>query len=296
MIKSDGFSKNDVRTIGLAMAFATLGLLLRLLLGTLLDIEISKLAASVLNFLLAGLAALYLLPKRLKEPFGKVDLTEYTRRLGFYLPRGAWRHVVLGLVLASCTLGGMLIGSVLTGRYELDWSTVNISHSVFSLNPGVWEEFFYRGIIMAVLLKHTKSVRQATFIQVLLFALAHIKGFDLWAWVDVISVLIIALAFTYAAYKTRTLIAGIVFHFVHDALLYLVLVPGAKYAGFAENAVFYVTLWIMVGVACLLTKVAAEKLGVQARTELYQVEQDLGQESSPQDIQIASPGSFATNR
>jgi membrane protease YdiL (CAAX protease family) len=158
---------------------------------------------------------------------------------------------------------------------------------VFSLNPGVWEEFFYRGIIMAVLLKHTKSVWQAAFLQVLLFALAHIKGFGLWAWVDIISVLIIALAFTYAAYKTRTLIAGIVFHFVHDALLYLVLVPDAKYTGFAENAVFYVALWIMVGVACLLTKVAAEKLGVQAQTELYQVVQNPGRETEPQGTEIA---------
>lgn len=287
MSKSEGVSRNTVRLIALAVASPMLGLILRSLLGTLLDIEISKLAASVLNFVLAALAALYLLPKCLKQPFGEVGMTEYTRRLGFYLPRSAWRHVVLGLVLASCTLGGMLIGSVLTGRYELDWSTVNVSHSVFSLNPGVWEEFFYRGIIMAVLLKHTKSVWQATFVQVLLFALAHIKGFGLWAWVDVISVLIIALAFTYAAYKTRTLIAGIVFHFVHDALLYLVLVPDAEYAGFAENTVFYVALWIMVGVACLLTKVAAEKLGVQARTELYQVEQDPGRKTEPQGTEIA---------
>ena len=29
--------------------------------------------------------------------------------------------------------------------------------------------------------------------------------------------------------------------------------------------------WVMVGAACLVTKVAAERLGVQAETELYQV-------------------------
>lgn len=287
MSKSKGVTRNTVRLIALAVASPMLGLLLRALLDLLLNVEIQKLVASVLNFVLAALAALYLLPKCLKQPFGKVGLTEYTRRLGFYLPRSAWRHIVLGLVLASCTLGGMLIGSVLTGRYELDWNTVSVSHTVFSLNPGIWEEFFYRGIIMAVLLKHTRSVRQAALVQVLLFALAHIKGFDLWAWVDVISVLILALAFTYAAYKTRTLIAGIVFHFVHDALLYLVLVPHAEYIGFAENAVFYVALWVMVGIVCLITKIAAERLGVQARTELYRVEQDLGLKSDSQGTEIA---------
>jgi hypothetical protein len=142
-----------------------------------------------------------------------------------------------------------------------------------------WEEFFYRGIIMAVLLRTARSVRQAALIQILLFGLAHIKGLDLQAWIDVISVMVIAVAFTYAAYKTRTLIAGIVFHFLYDALLYLVQVPVAKHAGLAEHALFYGALWTMVGIACLLTKVAAEKLGVQVRTELCRVERDPGREA-----------------
>jgi membrane protease YdiL (CAAX protease family) len=265
-----------VRPIALAVFFGTLGFLLRLLLDMLLDVEMPKLPASVLNFVLAAFAAFFIFPRVLKQPFGEVDLPEYTRRLGFYLPLNAWRHAVLGVVLALCTLAGILVGSILTGRYVLDWSTINISHSVFSLNPGVWEEFFYRGVIMVVLLKGAKSVRQAALIQILLFGLLHIKGSDLWSWVDVISVMIIALAYTYTAYKTRTLIAGIVFHFLHDALLYLVQVPEGEYLGAAENVMFYVALWIMVGVACLLTRVAAEKLGVQAQAELYQVERDLG--------------------
>lgn len=263
---------NKVRPIALAVFFGTLGLLLRLLLDVLLDVEMPKLPASVLNFVLAALAAFFIFPRVLKQPFGEVDLSEYTRRLGFYLPLNAWRHAVLGVVLALCTLAGMLVGSILTGRYVLDWSTISLSHTVFSLNPGVWEEFFYRGIVMVVLLKGAKSVRQAALIQILLFGLLHIKGSDLWAWVDVVSVMIIALAYTYAAYKTRTLIAGIVSHFLHDALLYLVQVPEGEHLGVAENVTFHVALWIMVGVACLLTRVAAEKLGVQAQAELYQVE------------------------
>jgi membrane protease YdiL (CAAX protease family) len=265
---------DTVRPIALAFVFTTLGFALRAGLGMLLDVEIPKLTASLLNFVLAALGAFCVFPKCLKQPFGQVDLPEYTRRLGFYLPQDAWKHVLLGIVLALCTLGGMLVGSILTGRYVLDWSTVSVSHTVFSLNPGIWEEFFYRGIILAVLLKSCKSVRQAALIQVVLFGLAHIKGFDLRAWVDVLSVTIIAWAFTYAAYKTRTLVAGIVFHFVHDALLFLVQAPQGELSGSAESAIFYGALWTGVGVACLLTKVAADRLGVQAQTELYQVEPD----------------------
>jgi membrane protease YdiL (CAAX protease family) len=125
----------------------------------------------------------------------------------------------------------MLIGSLLTGRYELNWSTVNISHTIFSINPGVWEEYFYRGVIMFLLLIATRSLKRAALIQIVLFGLSHIKGFDLWSWIDVISVMFLAVAFTYAAYKTRTLVAGIVFHFLNDALLFLPQVPGGEYIG-----------------------------------------------------------------
>jgi hypothetical protein len=273
-----GSVRSSVRLIALAMACAALGFILRAALRTLLDIEISRLVASVLNFALAAFAAFCLFPKWLKQPFGKVGLSVYLKCLGFHLPPGAWKHVVLGVVLALCTLGGMLIGALLSGRYVLDWSTVSVSHTVFSLNPGVWEEFFYRGIVMAVLLKGAKSVRRAALIQILLFGLAHVKGFGLWSWMDVISVMIVAVGLTYAAYKTRTLISGVVFHFAHDALLYLVQVPRSEELGFVEHAVFHLALWTMAGVACLLTRVAAERLGVQARTELYQVEPDPGRD------------------
>jgi len=228
----------------------------------------------VANLALAALGAFYVFPKLLKQPFGDVGLAEYTRRLGLTLPRGVWKHVLLGAVLAVCTLGTMLIGSILTGRYVLDWSTVSLSHAVFSLNPGIWEEFFYRGIIMAVLLKSAKSIRRAVLIQIVLFGLAHIKGVDLQVWLDVVSVMIIAVACTYAAYKTRTLIAAMVFHFLHDTLLFLVQVPKGQSTGFAANAAFYASLWIGVGVACLFIKLGADKLGVQARSELYQVQSD----------------------
>ena len=261
-----------VQSIGLALLFSMLGFLVRLLLSVLLDVDLPLWVASVLNFALAALGAFVFFPRVLKRPFGEVALSEYVRRLGFYLPRHAWRHVVLGGILALCTLGGMLVSSLLTGRYVLDWRTVDLSHVVFSLNAGVWEEFFFRGLIAIVLLQYTRSVKKTVVIQIVLFGLSHIKGIDLWSWVDVFSVVVIATAFVYAAYKTRTLLAGIVFHFVHDALLFLVQVPD-EYVGVGENVIFYLALWSMVGVACLLIKVAAEKLGVQAEAELYAVEE-----------------------
>jgi hypothetical protein len=267
---SKGLLRKTVRSIALALVFVSPGFLLRLLLNLSMDVEISVLSASVLNFGLAALGAFVVFPKMLKQPFGEVPLAEYSRRLGFYLPMKPWKHVALGVVLALCTLGGMLAGSLLTGRYVLDWRVISLEHLVFSLNPGIWEEFFFRGIIMVVLLRSIRTIGQAALIQIVLFGLTHIKGLDAWAWVDVVSVMILAAAFVYTAYKTRTLIAGIVFHFFHDSLLYIMQVPGGDYIGLRENLAFFLALWVMVGVACLVVKAATERLSIRSEAELYE--------------------------
>jgi membrane protease YdiL (CAAX protease family) len=165
----------------------------------------------------------------------------------------------------------MLGGSLLSGRYQLDWSTVNITQTVWSINPGLWEEFFCRGVIMFLLLRKTGSLRRAALIQIVLFGLTHIKGADVWAWVDVVSVMIIAVAFTYTAYKTRTLLAGVVFHFLHDALLFLPQLPRGEYIGVGENVAFYGSLWIMVGAGCMLVRLSSDRLGVKAVRDLYTI-------------------------
>jgi membrane protease YdiL (CAAX protease family) len=269
MTSTSNLMRDIIRPIALAVVSVTFGSLIALLLEVFLDLELSKLLTSVITFAFAAFSAFYLFPKILRLPFRDVSLSEYVHRLGFYLPQNTWKHVLLGCLLAVCTLSGMLIGSLLSGRYELDWSTVNITHILFSINPGLWEEYFYRGVIMFVLLMATGSIGRAALIQIVLFGLTHIKGIDLWSWIDVISVMVIAVAFTYSAYKTGTLVAGIVFHFLHDTFLFLPQVPGGELIGVFENITFYAALWIMVGVGCVLIKFAADSIGVKAEEELY---------------------------
>ena len=263
------FMKNIVRPIALAWVAIGSGGLIGLILEMSLEIELSKISTSLITLAIAAFAAFVLFPKILKQPFESASLSRYFRRIGFYLPQGAWKHILLGIVLAACTLFGMLIGSLLTSRYVFDSNTINMTQIIFSINPGIWEEFFYRGVIMVLFLKATQSFKRAAVLQIVLFGLTHIKGFDIWSWVDVISVMVLALVFTYAAYKTRTLIAGIIFHFVHDALLFVPQVPGADYVGMTENLAFFGCLWGMAIIGLFLIKVASEKLGIAAKNELY---------------------------
>ena len=166
----------------------------------------------------------------------------------------------------------MLLASILTGKYELNFKSVTVTHLVFCLNPGIWEEVFYRGIQMMILLRLAKSLQKAAAIQIILFGLLHIKGISILSSIDAVSVMIMGIGFTYTAYKTDSLVAGIVFHYFHDAFIFVVQVPNNIQTGIADTVLFYLFLWSMVGVGCLVTKLAAEKLKVCSPTDLYTLE------------------------
>jgi membrane protease YdiL (CAAX protease family) len=265
------FMQQKVRPIAISIAAPVFGFLLVLLIEIFLDVEVPKLFAAIINLVVVGLIAFILVPRILGIPFGKMETVPYLRRLGFYLPPNSWKHIGLGILLAFCTLSAMLVASLITGQYMPDLSTINLPQVVFSLNPGLWEELFYRGILMIVLLQLTGSLKKAAGFQIIIFGLAHIKGVGLWDWVDVLTVMVLAIGFTYVAYKTGALVAGIVFHFLHDALLFFVQLPSNAVTSTVDNLIFFGLLWVMVGVACLLTKILTERFNIQAEPGLYQV-------------------------
>ncbi|MGD2178863.1 MAG: CPBP family intramembrane metalloprotease [Anaerolineae bacterium] len=274
------FLRTKVRPVAITVTAPAVGFLLLFVLGMFLETEFSKLFRSIVNLVVVALMAFVVFPRYLGIPFGRVETKVFLRQVGFTLPENAWKHLGLGLVLAGCTLSGMLVASLLTGKYAVDRSTVDLPHLVFSLNPALWEELFYRGVLMIVLLEATHSLKKASVVQVILFGLMHIKGTDVRAVVEMFSVAVLALGFTYVAYKTRSLVAGIVFHYLHDALLFFVQLPDGVDTGVTGSLLFYGLLWLAVGAGCLITKLAADRLGVQAAAELYRVERiDAGRET-----------------
>jgi membrane protease YdiL (CAAX protease family) len=276
--------KDIIRSIALTVTFPAIGFAICLFLKMIFKVEISRLICSILNLVVAALAVFYLFPRVFGIPFGKIRSREFNKRIGFYLPEQAWKHIVLGVILAICTLSGILIASLLTGRFKFDFGKITLTHAVFSLNPGIWEEVFYRGVLMMVLLPLTKSLKRAAAIQIVIFGLSHIKGFNLTALFEVISVIVIAIGFTYTAHKTRSLIAGIVFHYLHDTCLFFVQPPGGLNASVIEEVLLYALLWSMVGVGCLVTRFAVEKFRICASSDLYTIEQDQSKGAAAVDV------------
>ena len=243
--------RNSIRAVAFSVTVPTLGFLLVMLLEMFLDLEIPKLHSALINMIVVLPFAFILFPRTLGIPYRKESIRAYLRGIGFYWPRAGWKHVILGLALAGCTLSGMLAASLLSGSYVLDWGKVNLPQIVFSLNPGIWEEFFFRGVLMIFLLGITRDLKRAFLIQAALFGAMHIKGFGFWDFADVLSVSVIGLAFTYTTMKTRALVAGMVFHFVHDALLFFVQVPSSVALTIPQEVSFYGLLMLMTAVACL---------------------------------------------
>jgi hypothetical protein len=264
--------REGVRPVALTIAAPGAGFLVVLAAEVFAKVEMSKLLSSVINLIVVAPVALLLFPRVLGIPFGRVATREFLQKLGFHLPDHAWKHVVLGLALAACTLLGMLVASISTGRYAVDLSTINLPHAVFCLNPALWEELFYRGVMMLLLLRFTRSLKWAFVIQVVLFGATHIQGTNAPALVDAFSVAVMAIGFTYVACKTRSMVGGVVFHYFHDALLLFVQPPDGVYAGVVENVTFYGLLWLMIGLGCVVTWLAADKMGVRAPTALYDLE------------------------
>jgi membrane protease YdiL (CAAX protease family) len=254
---------------GITLFFSGLATLVFMLAGKALDLHPSKAFFPLLAFPLNLLIVLVLFPRKLRAPFGEVTAAEMAGGIGLYWPARPARAVLLGVVLAALTLAGMLFGSLLTGRYVLDWGNLSFGQVAFATVPGVWEEVFYRGIMMMVLLFALKDVRKAMVVQCVVFGLAHFRGLGLWELVDLFSVALIALVMVYAIHRTNVLLPAIVLHFLHDAFIFLVQVPDGDYVGTYENTVFYACLWAMLGVCAVIVRVATDRWEIGGHRPLY---------------------------
>jgi membrane protease YdiL (CAAX protease family) len=210
----------------------------------------------LLYFLASGVLALYLMPSVLGLPNGRKSLRDYCQDIRLLPVTPLGRNILLGLLMATLTLSSIFLASLLTGHFVFDWSYVPALRWVKGLTRGIWEEFFFRGIIL-VLFMRVFSKRIAVFFATFLFAVVHLNRLNLNMIVDVVSIFFIGLLFTYLVLKTGSLLPAIVFHYVHDIFVLLVQnTPGADET--LASALVYAFLWIALVIGAVLTKYIVE--------------------------------------
>lgn len=170
----------------------------------------------------------------------------------------------LGVLLGFISLTFMLIGSAITGGYTFDLSTLELNHVYFSLVPGIFEEVVFRGFIMVVAIQFFKSYKKAVIFQVVIFTLSHLKDFSGWGIVDMLTVAVIAIAFTYVVLKSGHLYTAMIFHFIHDAFLFVVQKKDGLET-FIEHLAFYTFVWIGMIVIMLVTKYMSNKYNLSEK-------------------------------
>lgn len=223
---TDTLAKKE-RHYGLKIISVLYGTLLYIYTPTLIEkvlgIAMNTYTKTSISLVLATLLCFYFLPKIVGVPHvGSIE--ENMRAIGLRIPAKVSKHMGLGVLLSICTLSAMLFGSLLTGEYVFDGGTLSLEHIYFSLLPGVFEEIVFRGFLMTILMGLYKDVKKAGLVQCLSFVAFHIGSFDInWLkLIDLLGVFALAVAFTYVAIKSRSLLAGMVFHTLHDAFLFVV--------------------------------------------------------------------------
>jgi CAAX amino terminal protease family. len=212
----------------------------------------------LLCFLALGVLALYLMPSVLGLPNGRKSLRDYCLDIRLLPIEPLGRNILLGLLLATLTLASIFLASLLTGHFVLDWSYVPALRWVKGLTRGIWEEVFFRGIVL-VLFMRIFSRRVAIFFAAFFFSLMHLNPMtiSLDKVVDVISIFFMGLLFTYLVLKTGSLLPAIIFHYVHDIFVLLGQnTPGADET--LASALLFAFLWIALVLGALLTKYIVE--------------------------------------
>ncbi|MBN2566312.1 MAG: CPBP family intramembrane metalloprotease [Candidatus Eisenbacteria bacterium] len=216
-------------------------------------------------FAAAGVWALYVTPRVLGLPNGRKPLGEYCADIRLLPVAPLARNILLGLLMAALTLSSILVASLLTKHFVLDWSLLPPLRWVKGLTRGVWEEVFFRGIALAILLRFYTR-RKAVLWMTAIFAIVHINVADmtLWGAVDIVSIFFMGLLFALLVLRTGSLLPAIVFHYVHDVFVLLVQnTPGADEA--TASILLYGFLWAALAVGALFVTVGSRRRGDDLR-------------------------------
>ena len=223
---------------------------------------------ALLYFFALGVLALYLMPYVIGLPNGRKSLQGYSRDIRLLPVTPLGRNILLGLLMATLALSTILLASLLTGHFVLDWSTVPALRWVKGLTRGIWEEVFFRGIVL-VLFMRLSPPRKAVLVSSFLFAVLHLNpmAIDAGVILDVTGVFFMGLLFAYMVLKTGSLLPAIVLHYVYDIfVLFVQNTPGADET--LAQVLLQTFLWIALVIGAILTKYIVERWPTKGSEEM----------------------------
>ena len=211
-----------------------------------------------------------IVPLLIHLPNGDTDIWPYFESIKLTKIKPAKRNVAIIIVSLLLLFGGFTLGVIVYGDWVFDLSRVLPPESgmlLEAINPGLFEEIIWRGIILTLLLKKY-SLRTSIAINTVLFALAHLvnllAGQPLIVMLGQLVFVLIGTPFLALVFvKTNSLIPGIVIHYSIDAFqglfIYTLILPGAD---LVSRGIFMLLGWFVGNILAIsaLMKLAGKDL------------------------------------
>ena len=169
----------------------------------------------------ASLAVIiYFLVKWFNKKFNGLSPSDY----GFN-SKGLLRNFLIGILIAAAILFLIFFATYIISGNRPEFTGLNDGYSLLLIEfimihlvVGVWEEMYFRGLVVNTLLKKNVSFTTTAIISSALFSLLHAFSFDLETitpfWAIIIFLLSVVLLYTYIL--TRSIWAPIGIHFFWD--------------------------------------------------------------------------------
>jgi membrane protease YdiL (CAAX protease family) len=139
--------------------------------------------------------------------------------------------ILMGISSAVLLLASLFFSSLVTGDPYLDIDKVDGFQVFDGLTHGIWEEVFFRGIILALFLRIKPGKWSAFVLAAGLFAIVH---FDIY---NFLRLFLIGLFWCYMTFESGSLLPAIISHSIFD-IFSVALVPSIS-----GNSVY---LWLIV--------------------------------------------------
>lgn len=254
--------ENPVAAVAVLIILDTSFALIPLILSWFVPSIFDTLTGIAFRFIVRMTLWFLIVPFVLYLPNGRESFRDFLQsiRLTSFSPKG--RLVLITVVGASLNLGGIFVAALLYGGWTLDLSLIfdpNNPSIIYSINPGLWEEVGWRGLILTLLLKRY-SVKQAVVLNSVLFSLSHLinllAGQPLLFMVgQLIFVFIGSLFLALLFIRTESLVPSILVHYAVDAFSPLFLTSLLTGPAILIGGIYFLVgaaIGNMATIACLL--------------------------------------------
>ena len=182
-----------------------------------IELTIKKLLVLILYNLSSIVLLIIIIPKVIKLPYGKQPIRQYLVSIKARWPKPLSKYFIWG-ALVSISILSFGISMCLIFDEELGFLSWDIFLIGLFFSNIIWQEVFFRGIILTILLEISNH-RKAIFLDTLLFFMfslvsLYFLGYD--PFVLVISAIFFFLGylFAYLSFKANSILPGILAQFI----------------------------------------------------------------------------------